>query len=264
LIRNQAPAIHDLLLDLLSDSEVNSSYQISNMSETDPNLTALADRLPADVYYCLVYSFRDVLPTPRNSSPQHLARRDNALIARLAALRPATPIEAEIAADYIIASEHARECLRIALARETSPEWAMKCRAQHNAMMRQSYGALRRLERMQKERRKLEKDSDACNRETWTEHCVIGLIGQAFAELPDPDAELLNEIEPIDDGIDPNTLTPEQQKAIIHRQRAALIRRLNQALEDPNFDRTVAEIIAHPGDSFWAEPHPRSAGPPPG
>jgi hypothetical protein len=234
-----------------------------NMSETDPNLTPLADRLPADVYYHLVHSLREVLPIPRNTSPQHLARRDNAIIARLAALRPATPIEAEIAADYIIASEHARECLRTAVARETSPEWAMKCRAQHNAMQRQAYGALTRLERMQKDRRQLEADPEACNRETLTEHCVIGLIGQAFAEQPDPDADMLNQLEPIDD-LDPDTLTPEQQKAVIHRQRAALIRRLNQALNDPNFDRTVAEIIAHPDDALWAEPYRPSPRPPPG
>lgn len=221
------------------------------MSETAPNLTPLADRLPADAYYCLVYSLREILPTPQNTSPQHLARRDNALIARLAALRPATPVEAEIAADYIAASEHSRACLRAAVAPDTKPEWALKHRAQANAMSRQAYAALTRLERMQQERRKLEQDPAAITRETWTEHCVIGLISDAFAEQPDPDAEQLNEFEPIDD-IDPDTLTPEQQKAVIHRQRAALIRRLKQALADPDFDRAVAEIIARPPAALTA------------
>src|SRR5271169_5525101 len=197
-----------------------------NMSETDPNLTPLADRLPADVYYCLVHTLRGILPSPPNSRPEHLARRDNALIARLATLRPANPIEAEIAADYIAATEHARECLRIALLPETSPEWAMKCRAQSNAMKRQAYGALSRLERMQAERRKLEKDGDAQARATWTEHCVIGLLTQALAEQPgEPDFDLLELPEPADEP-DPDSLTPEQQKATIHRRRAALIRRL--------------------------------------
>jgi hypothetical protein len=228
------------------------------MSETDPNLTPLADRLPADAYYYLVYSLRDVLPTSANSSPEHLARRDNAIIARIAALRPANPIEAEIAADYIITTEHSRECLRIAVAPETSPQWAMRCRAQSNAMRRQAYGALSRLERMQKERRKLEKDPEACDRETWTEHCVIGLITDAFAEQPEPHPDLLNELDPMDDA-DPDTLTPQQQKTTIHRRHAALIRRLQQTLNDPSFEHTVAQIVA--GPSLTAELYRQSASP---
>ena len=232
------------------------------MSETDPNLTPLADHLPADVYYCLVHILRDVLPTPPNSSPEHLARRDNALVGRIAALRPANPIEAEIAADYIIATEHSRDCLRTALAPETSPQWALKCRAQSSAMMRQAYGALGRLERMQAERRKLEKDGDPQARATWTEHCVIGLLTQALAEQPvEPDTDLLEQFETADD-VDPDTLSPEQQKATSHRQRTALIRRLRQTLRDPSFDRTVAEIFARSGDVLTAELYRQSSGPP--
>jgi hypothetical protein len=112
------------------------------MSETDPNLTPLADCVPADVYYCLVYKLRDVLPTPPNPSPQYLTRRDNALVGRLAALR----------------------CLRTALRPETSAEWVLKNRAQANATKRQAYAALTRLERMQAERRKLEKDPETGRR----------------------------------------------------------------------------------------------------
>jgi len=232
------------------------------VSETNPNLAPLADRLPADVYYCLVHTLRGILPTPPNSSPEHITRRDNALIGRIAALRPANPIEAEIAADYIAATEHSRDCLRIALAPETSAQWALKCRAQSNTMMRQAHGALGRLERMQAERRKLEKDGEAQARTTWTEHCVIGLLTQALAEQPvEPDADLLEQLEPGDD-VDPDTFTPEQQKAIIHRQRSALIRRLRQTLRDPSFDRTVAEIFAGSGNAPTAELYHQSSGPP--
>jgi hypothetical protein len=85
------------------------------MSQTDPNLTPLSDRLPADVYYCLVNTLRGILPISPDWTPEYLARRDNALIGRLAELRPATVIEAEIAADYIAATEHANDCLRLAL-----------------------------------------------------------------------------------------------------------------------------------------------------
>jgi hypothetical protein len=229
------------------------------MSGTDPNLSPLADRVPADVYYCLVHSLRGVLPKPSNSSPKYLARRDNALIGRLAALRPADPIEAEIAADFIACTEHANDCLRIAHDPKTAPQWAVKSRAQAKAMKGQAYAALNRLERMQKERRKLENDPGTG--ETWAEHCVIGLIKDAFAEQDDPDAELLNELEPLDD-VDPDTLTPEQQKALIHRQRAALIRRTKQTLNDPSFKDTVAQLVA--GTSLDEELRRQNARPPPG
>jgi len=239
------------------DKYANICY-IRNMSHTDPNLTPLADRLPADAYYCLVYNLRDILPPPPDCSPQHLARRDNALVARLAALRPENPIEAEIAADFIATIEHSRDCLRTALAPETSPHWAMKSRAQSNAMRRSAYAALSRLERMQAERRKLEKDPEAHNRATRTEQCVIGLMTQALAEQPDPDADLLDQFEPTDQP-DPDTLTPEQQKATIHRQRATLIRKFQRTLEDPSFKDAVAHIIATDADLDR-----QSARPPPG
>jgi hypothetical protein len=229
------------------------------MSETDPNLSPLADRLLADVYYHLVHTLRGILPTPPKATPRYLARRDNALIGRLAQLRPANPIEAEIAADFIACTEHANDCLRIAHDPKTSPQWAVKSRAQAKAMKGQAYAALNRLERMQKERRKLENDPGTG--ETWAEHCVIGLIKDAFAEQDDPDAELLNELEPLDD-VDPDTLTPEQQKAVIHRQRAALIRRTKQTLDDPSFKDTVAKLVA--GTSLDEELRRQNARPPPG
>lgn len=227
------------------------------MSETDPNLSPLADRLPADAYYCLVHTLHGILPTPPNTSPQHLARRDNALIARLATLRPANPIEAEVAADYIVAAEHSRECLRIALAPETSPQWAMKCRAQSDAMRRAAYGALARLERMQKERRKLEKDAEASDRETWTEHCVIGLITQAFADQPQPE-DPLDEVQPIDE---PEAVTSGQQKHPVYRAWATQIRRLEQSFDRLSSDGTV---VNEPNDILTAECCRQSAGPPPG
>ena len=231
------------------------------MSETDPNLTPLADRLPADVYYHLVYTLRRILPKPPTTNPKHLTRRDNALIGRLAALNPANPIEAELAADYIAATEHAHECMRLALDSATPLQLAVKCRAQANSMMRQADGKLNRLERMQAQRRKL-KGEEARDRAAWNEHCVIGLISQAFAEQPEePDAELLEQLEPEENEPDPETLTPEEQKATIYRKRAALIRKLNEAINDPTFKDTVAHYIAHPDASFTAELN-REPGPP--
>ena len=115
---------------------------------------------------------------------------------------------------------------------------------------------------MQAQRRKLEGD-EARDRAAWNEHCVIGLISQAFADQPEePDAELLDQLEPEEGEPDPETLTPEQQKATIYRKRAALIRQLNETLNDPSFQDKVAHFIAHPDASFTAELNRESAGPP--
>ncbi len=139
----------------------------------------------------------------------------------------------------------------------------MKCRAQANAMMRQAHGALSKLSRLQAERRKLEKDDEAHDRATATEQRVINLMAQAIAEQPvEPDADLLEQLEPADEP-DPDSLTPEQQKATIHRHRSALIRRLRQALNDPSFNDAAAQAVAAAGKSLAAELYHQSARPPP-
>ncbi len=70
-------------------------------------------------------------------------------MARIASLCPATPAEADIAALYAAASEQWKHCLHLASQPDITPEWAGKCIAQANAMMRQTERAMRRLLRMQ-------------------------------------------------------------------------------------------------------------------
>ncbi len=112
-------------------------------------------------------------PTARKTS----ARRDHAVIARIAAFRPANAAEADVVALYVAASERWKDCLRLAQQSETSSYWAQKCRAQANSMMRQAQSALRLLLRMQAARQKLEVNSEARDRAAWTEQCAIGPDG---------------------------------------------------------------------------------------
>ncbi len=97
---------------------------------------------------------------------------------------PANAAEADIAAQFVAASEQWKDCLRLAQLPETSPEWAAKCRAQAIGMMRQGQSALRLLLRMQETRRKLEADTAGCDRLAWTEHCAINLMAEALAAQP--------------------------------------------------------------------------------
>lgn len=72
---------------------------------TPPNPTNLADQLPAQVYHHLIHTLRHSLPPPLTDSPEDLARRNHAAIARIAALAPANAAEAEGAALYVAASD---------------------------------------------------------------------------------------------------------------------------------------------------------------
>jgi len=154
----------------------------------NPAPTPLALQLPADAYWQLVHTLRLTLPPPPTEGAEDLARRDHAAMARVAALAPANAAEADLAAQFVAASEQWKDCLRLARQPETLPEWAMKCRAQAASMMRQANSALRLLLRMQATREKREADNAACDRAAWTEHCAIGLMAEALAATPAPPA----------------------------------------------------------------------------
>ncbi len=153
---------------------------------TVPNPTNRADQLMADVYHHLIHTLRGALPLPLTNSPEDLARRDHAAIAKIAALHPANAAEAELAALYVGASEQWKECLRFAQQPERSFHGALKYRTLANSMMRQAQSALRLLERMQATREKLEADSEARDRAAWTEHCAIALMTEALSPQPKP------------------------------------------------------------------------------
>ena len=151
----------------------------------DPDL---ALRLPADAYWHLVHTLRLALPPPPGDNPEDLLRRDHAAIAHIAGLCPANAAEADVAAQFVAASEQWKDCLRLAQLPETTPEWAAKCRAQAMAMMRQSNAALRLLLRMQQARHKHEANRETANAMAWSEHCAIRLMAEALEAPPAPRA----------------------------------------------------------------------------
>ena len=74
--------------------------------------TDLPYRLPADAYAYLVRTLADALPPPPDPSAETAALRKQSIIARISALRPNDAIEAELAADHIVASEQSRDAFR--------------------------------------------------------------------------------------------------------------------------------------------------------
>jgi hypothetical protein len=80
-----------------------------------PQPSDLARQLPADVNYRIVHDLRGHLPPPEIDTPEGIARRDNAAIARVAALLPVTAAEAELARQAVSAGIYAADCLRLAI-----------------------------------------------------------------------------------------------------------------------------------------------------
>ena len=105
----------------------------------DPGVDpGVASQLAADAYYHLVHTLCLALPPPPSDNPEDLAQRNHAAIARAAALVPANAAEASLAAEFVAASEQGRDCLRLAQLPETTPDTALKCRAQALRMMREA------------------------------------------------------------------------------------------------------------------------------
>jgi len=111
-------------------------------------------QLPKDLYYQVVHALRDALPPPITDSPEDRTRRDNAIIAQVAALRPTNADEVILAAQCIAASAQALDCLRLARLHPDDIAHVLKCTAQCASMMRQSRGALTHLQRLQAARKR--------------------------------------------------------------------------------------------------------------
>src|SRR6185295_17107320 len=105
------------------------------MDPTEPEPPDLALLLPRDAYYQLVHSLRGLLPPTVTDAPEDEARRDNAAIAQVASLLPATAAEATLAAQFVAAHAHAADCLRLARRFEGDGALFLKFTAQAASMM---------------------------------------------------------------------------------------------------------------------------------
>ncbi len=246
----------------------------------------LADRLPADAYYHLIRTLRLTLPPPpakagATDDPEALLRRDHAAIARIAALVPANAAEADLAAQFVAASEQWKDCLRLANEPDTAPEWARKCRAQALAMMRQANSALRLLLRLQAARGCQQADAAAADRAAWTEHCAIGLMAEALSGSPPnrplsrpaplaaaPETETGPTASPPPaepqppapppyaarpDPVDPDLIAAAERYAARYPERAAAIRRTRRLPSDVRYFVPSEAALASALDR---RPHP--------
>jgi hypothetical protein len=189
----------------------------------------LSLQLPKSMYYQLIHTLRAAL-APVSDAPEDLARRDHAAIAQVASLLPANADEVTLAAQYVAASARAIDLTRLANEyRTTDHSFTLKCDAQAAGMMREARGARSLLLRVQAAREKREADPAAAERAAWTEHCAIGLMAEALghaepAPVPEPT-----------EAPKPDPVAAAEEYAVLHPERAALIRRLGCVPDNASF-----------------------------
>ena len=90
---------------------------MENSHEFSPDLPSDAvHRLPRDVYLEIMRILRVALPCPLRDeeTEEDLARRNRAAMAAVARLRPQSPAEGRLAAQFVAADAWAMDCLRLA------------------------------------------------------------------------------------------------------------------------------------------------------
>jgi hypothetical protein len=172
--------------------------------------------LPRDLYYQAIHELSRALPPPVTDTAEDRVRHQNALIARVAALRPANADEVVLACQYIAAAAQALDCLRLARQFPDDAAHVLKCTAQAASMMRQARGARAHLARLQQAR-----DDHSRSKPP-----------------PEPAAPQS------DSSVD---TTPAEKYALANPARAALIRslgRLPKKFDDPSVTpKLVHEIV---------------------
>ena len=142
--------------------------------------------LPPAAFFEIMVILRTVLPAPFLDEPEEWARRDQAAMAAVDALQPATAAEGRLAAQFVSMDAHGMDCLLLATERRREREASGKCRAQAVAIVRESKSSLRMLQVLQAKRRALARDEVAASQAEWVEHAAVGMMARALG----PDADV--------------------------------------------------------------------------
>ena len=206
------------------------------MEAQTPDPAYAARILNRATYFQVTHTLRGLLPPPITDTPENAVRRDCAAIAHVASLLPATPDEANLAAQYVAASAQAFDCQRLAHAHEGDLRRMMQCFAQSARMMREAKSWRLALMRAQAARAAREDDETAREAASAAETQVLSLMADALAHGPPPPAP---EAAP-----QPGPIAEAERYATLHRKNATLIRRLGR-LPDRVAVGTVAPEVVH-------------------
>jgi hypothetical protein len=121
-------------------------------------------------YYQLVYTLTGLLPPPLEDTPEALRARNNAAVAKVAALLPVNANEADLAAQCIAARAQAEDLLRLVRQNADDIQLMMRLNAQYSSMVRTSLSVHARLMRVQALRQKREAIEGAATEDAWVQH----------------------------------------------------------------------------------------------
>ncbi len=214
------------------------------MDATAPSQPAVTIQLSRDFYYLVVDALRGAVPPPASKSPDDIARRDNALIAAVASLRPANADQVLLAAQYVAASLRSLDCIEEAHEYPADEANRKKCTAQSALMMRQARGARAMLTQLQRQHTDRAKDPAAIDADARVEQATVALMAEALAIAPEPPRLALvpTPTKP------PFDLPGAEQYALANPSKASLIRnlgRLPKKFDDPPPPPGVMNAIIH-------------------
>ncbi|HVC62393.1 MAG TPA: hypothetical protein VND19_18775 [Acetobacteraceae bacterium] len=147
----------------------------------DPDPT---QQLFAQTYYHLIHTLCALLPPPLIDTPDALLARNDAAIAKVAALAPVNADEADIAAHCVAARAQAEDVLRLTRRHAGDILLLMKLNNQYALMERTAVSVRNQLQRVQTARDKREKSSGAANSDEWTRHIATRLMQRALERAP--------------------------------------------------------------------------------
>src|SRR5450755_2319614 len=126
--------------------------------------------LSTDLYYQLVHTLTGLLPPPLDDTREALHIRNQAAIAKVAALLPVNANEADLAAQCIAARAQAEEMLRLLRQHAGDIGLVMRLNAQYGSMLRTSLSVHKHLIRVQALRQKREAIDGAANQDALVLH----------------------------------------------------------------------------------------------
>jgi hypothetical protein len=160
-----------------------------------------ATDLPARLYYQVVHTLTALLPPPLDDTQEALRARNHAAIAKVAALLPVNPNEADLAAQCIAARAQAEDVLRLLRQHADDIGLVMRLNAQYGSMVRTSLAVHGRLMREQALRQKRESFDDTANADARAGHVAErSMLGVVDADAGSVEAA---PVEALADCVDP-------------------------------------------------------------
>ncbi|HVC61732.1 MAG TPA: hypothetical protein VND19_15380 [Acetobacteraceae bacterium] len=179
-------------------------------TSTQPPHPGPTDQLSHHAYYQLIHTLYTLLPPPLADTLESLLVRNQAAVAKIAALAPVNADEADIAAHCVCARAQAEDVMRLLRGNAGDIPLVMKLNAQYALMERTAISLRTHLLRVQAARHKRETSSTAANADEWTSYIATQRMQQALGQAAAPAMPATSQpVHPALSGASPPPPEPE-------------------------------------------------------